>query len=630
MFSSVVGDPAAADDIVLYKVECRDGGNMESSSSELKGVFTSQWPIHQSFFALKQNIMERFRLKELSKLYYYDGYDVMLVSNDADLNVCLRFFRSCAIEYSNWRSLARLYAIVQLDRDVPKRTSCDEEVTITIASSELVHNIVLGVASALLFGTLSQSDEKLVRFAFRVCSKYGGNFVVVSPEKVFCKSCGVTLKLNKTYQMCNLTEHVLKAQCCRVYSFLGTHFLLMGCHVFKIKKEIMQITSLVADTTNSEILGLISRLSSLPLNILVILEELKNLLQESYPAVYNRCTDRMKTLKGLLQPWNSYQEIVDSSIADKIVKCSVNIDTFDEASALLFFNTLSQVLDKEHVFYQQTHAFLWECFNNGRLTNFSDKYQTLSRFQERLQFKFGKSCSYFLRGFAAAGKGKKPGSLTIREYVASHNFSLMHPNSVSRNSPSPDLKSQIYKEEVLTAIDLCCDLQVEPVKPGVTDNRVFLVNKSTDGMALKPALRYVPFVHRIVGLEDPNFFSFDDFQRVNQMSEGELIKLLKSLDFVTEAQEFRVSSIDGKVSFPVGCYYRASKGGAARIEHYDNDSRKVVQTCKHCLLNGTQCVVSCEECKEEGIVCDECEQVGHTSIMPIERKCTRCQVSKLE
>ena len=72
------------------------------------------------------------------------------------------------MEYSNWRSLARLYAIVQLDRDAPKRTTSDEEVTITIGSSELVHNIVLGVASVLLFGTLSQSDEKLVRFAFSV------------------------------------------------------------------------------------------------------------------------------------------------------------------------------------------------------------------------------------------------------------------------------------------------------------------------------------------------------------------------------------------------------------------------------------------------------------------------------
>ena len=109
----------------------------------------------------------------------------MLVSNDANLIVCLRFFRSCAIEYSNWRSLAQLYAIVQLDRDAPKRTSSDEEVTITIASSELVHNIVLGVASALSFGTLSQSDEKHVRFTFRVCSKYGGNFFCSVPKESF-------------------------------------------------------------------------------------------------------------------------------------------------------------------------------------------------------------------------------------------------------------------------------------------------------------------------------------------------------------------------------------------------------------------------------------------------------------
>ena len=55
--------------------------------------------------------------------------------------------------------------------------------------------------------------------------------------------------------------------------------------------------------------------------------------------------------------------------------------------------------------------------------------------------------------------------------------------------------------------------------------------------------------------------------------------------------------------------------------------------CRHAnivFLNGTESVVSREECKEEGIVCDECEQVGHTSIKPMERKCARCQVGKLE
>ena len=104
--------------------------------------------------------------------------------------------------------------------------------------------------------------------------------------------------------------------------------------------------------------------------------------------------------------------------------------------------------------------------------------------------------------------------------------------------------------------------------------------------------------------------SFDDFQKVHQMSEGELIKLLKSLDFVTEAQEFRVSSIDGKVSFPVGCYYRASKGGAPRIEHYDNDSRKVVQTCKNFLLTGLNVWFPVKNAKKKELCATNVKKLG--------------------
>jgi len=66
----------------------------------------------------------------------------------------------------------------------------------------------------------------------------------------------------------------------------------------------------------------------------------------------------------------------------------------DEASALLFFTTAAEALSKDHVFSQETHSFLWKSFNKGRLTNFCEKYETLTKFQERLQFKFGKSCSY--------------------------------------------------------------------------------------------------------------------------------------------------------------------------------------------------------------------------------------------
>ena len=60
-----------------------------------------------------------------------------------------------------------------------------------------------------------------------------------------------------------------------------------------------------------------------------------------------------------------------------------------------------------------------------------------------------------------------------------------------------------------------------------TDNQVFLLYKATEGMALKPALRYVPCIHRIQRrILDPNLFSFVDFQKVNQMTEEELIKPL--------------------------------------------------------------------------------------------------------
>lgn len=154
---------------MLFKVECRDVNDIESQNPELKRVFSLNWPHHRSLSALKENIVEQLGLKELYKLYYYDGYDVILVSNDADLNSCLRFFRSCIYEYSNWRSLARLFAVVHLDKSKNAR---NEEVSITVPSSEFVQNVALGFALSLLFQTFSPEDEKLIRFAARVSSKY--------------------------------------------------------------------------------------------------------------------------------------------------------------------------------------------------------------------------------------------------------------------------------------------------------------------------------------------------------------------------------------------------------------------------------------------------------------------------
>lgn len=141
------------------------------------------------------------------------------------------------------------------------------------------------------------------------------------------------------------------------------------------------------------------------------------------------------------------------------------------------------------------------------MANFAVNYKTLTRFQERMQFKFGKSCSYLLRGRDGAGKGKeKPSSM--QELFENRNFAFMHPNTISKRNPAPTFESTTFKGEILTAIDLPVDLNVQPVEPHKTDMQVFLVNKSMDGMLLKPALRYAPQLHRVIGLEDPYFLTF--------------------------------------------------------------------------------------------------------------------------
>lgn len=127
------------------------------------------------------------------------------------------------------------------------------------------------------------------------------------------------------------------------------------------------------------------------------------------------------------------------------MKVTLSMQEVDQASGLLFFTTTSEVLNREHVFYQGTHAFLWESFNRGRVANFAANYKTLTRFQERMQFKFGKSCSYLLRGRDGAAKGKeKPSSM--QEFFENRNFAFMHPDTISKRNPAPTFESTTFKE----------------------------------------------------------------------------------------------------------------------------------------------------------------------------------------
>ena len=214
----------------------------------------------------------------------------------------------------------------------------------------------------------------------------------------------------------------------------------------------------------------------------------------------------------------------------------------------------------------------------------------------------------------------------MQEFFENRNFAFIHPNTISKRNPAPTFESTAFKEEILTAIDLLLDFNVKPVEPHKTDLQVFLVNKSTDGMLLKPALRYAPQLHRIIGLEDPYFLTFQQVKDLCSRSEEDILKYLKSLDFVSEAQEFRIASLDGLISFPVGCFFRSSKGGAARIKGYDQETQESLQVCKNCLLSGSNCAVPCTACEEQNVVCEVCLALAYDSTEPMRRKCKPCRL----
>ena len=228
------------------------------------------------------------------------------------------------------------------------------------------------------------------------------------------------------------------------------------------------------------------------------------------------------------------------------------------------------------------------------MPNFCEKYKTLTKFQERLQFKFDKSCSYLLRGKGGAGKGKQS-SLSLKEHVENRNFTFVHPNTISKINPAPTFHSTAYKEEILTCIDLLLDFKVKPVEPQKNRPASLSGEQVNRRDAIKPALRYAPQLHRIVGLEDPSFLTFDQVKELSNMCNEELVKYLKSVDFVTEAQEFRIATRDGLVSFPVGCFYRSCKGGSNKVKImiYDRKTEELLQACKNCILSSSNCFVSC-------------------------------------
>ena len=285
------------------------------------------------------------------------------------------------------------------------------------------------------------------------------------------------------------------------------------------------------------------------------------------------------------------------------------------------FLTAPGILSTNHVFYEQVHSFCSSALGLVDEQLQPNLYPALTRFHSAIQFDCKPVVSYLLSGRGKHGSSRNHHQ-TPQEYVDTHNLSFLHPRSVTRNSPPGHLKSGIVKEDVELSIEMfmekeCLSIQNERV-------RGYLCSISTDEMALKPALEYSPTYRSIIGLVEPEQLKYEDVIAVSSQEDAEILTFLKERQFVTQAREVRVASLDNKVDFPIGVFYCGNKGGAQYIEQLHHKISDVVQRCSSCLKTGVECTFHCEECFGEKFVCESCASSGYTEWHPLLRPCSLC------
>lgn len=260
------------------------------------------------------------------------------------------------------------------------------------------------------------------------------------------------------------------------------------------------------------------------------------------------------------------------------------------------FLTSSGILSKDHVFYEQVHSFCSIAMGLVDEHVLPSLYPALTRFQHAIQFNCKPVASYLLSGRGKHGSGRDY-CQTPQEYVDTHNLGFFHPRTIIRNSPPGHLTSGVIKEDVELCIQMCME------KEGISINNEkmcgYLCCLSTDEMALKLGLEYSTTHRSIIGLAEPEQLRYEDVTGICELPNEDILAYLQTHQFVTQAREVRVASLDDKVNFPIGVFYCGSKGGAKYIEELYHKILGVAQRCSRCLQRDVECIFHYHDCFTE-------------------------------
>lgn len=317
-------------------MECRElHPDVTASRADLKGAFILPWPYPHGIESFQKSVVDRFNLSEITSMYYFDGFDVMCLKSDDDLQVCLGYFKRCSLTYRNWMGLCKIYIVMTHFPDVNSKHASpgqtENEMAISMCFSELVYHIIESYSTATLFQSMDSREENVLRFALRVHSKYGNNFVVINEDVVFCNACKKSVKLNKVLQLINVDEHVKRHNCCKEKDMLGMYLWAMGAHVAKMKSKLLALFNRISVQQDDEIRKPIRKLYSMPQDILSQIESIEKLLEERSTANCEIYLELLNNVKKFIKPWNSYEELRKTADTQKRVEVTISMKGIDEA-----------------------------------------------------------------------------------------------------------------------------------------------------------------------------------------------------------------------------------------------------------------------------------------------------------
>lgn len=304
----------------------------------------------------------------------------------------------------------------------------------------------------------------------------------------------------------------------------------------------------------------------------------------------------------------------------------------DPVAEMLDSAVQSGLLPREHIFYKLVSGALeYVLYDHSK----GEKYKwdpALVRWSRSL-LRLGRSRTFnFLRGPGGfnATKGKKgKGTRKSNSRIDFSRFGIPLPSrrTVRRTKPGYSTASGIIRNLLISILRIA-HLQSASCYVNNSSIKAIAISLTRDGLGLKPSLEFDERKKVLVGSKKKI-----DIDYIKQNPVPDPSELKKSM--IKDADISVVTTVDRKISLPVGVYYEAADQTGEEVVVEVEKIAGQLQTCLSCLeaqskssnsilIHNCECTSRCESCLDQKEVCRECQENSFQSIEPQLRPCSNC------